>query len=70
MTSEVVQCATNDASSQNITTAELAAIVRVNTSTVRRWVLSGVITPTLTTPGGHHRFNRDAALAQLARKAS
>lgn len=70
MASDVVQCATSDVSPTNLTTAELAELLRVNTSTVRRWVMKGIITPTITTPGGHHRFDREGVIAQLNRRAS
>lgn len=47
-----------------LTTSEIAAKYRVNPSTVRRWVERGVIIPSFTTPGGHHRF-RESDLASL-----
>jgi len=50
----------------NITTAELAALIPVDPSTVRRWVETGKLTPAVITPGGHYRFNREDALRQLA----
>lgn len=50
----------------NITTREVASIARVDTSTVRKWVEQGHLTPTITTPGGHYRFNRADVLTQLA----
>ncbi len=39
-----------------ITTREVADRFRVNPSTVRRWVEHDLLTPSFTTPGGHHRF--------------
>lgn len=58
------------------TTSEIARRFNLNPSTVRRWVLKGQLTPTATTPGGHHRFDlaeversfraRDAAKAGRA----
>lgn len=48
-----------------ITTQELADIAKVDASTIRRWVSRGHIRPALTTPGGHHRFERDATLRAL-----
>ena len=50
----------------NITTRELAELIPVDPSTIRRWVEQGKLVPAVTTPGGHFRFDRDAALAQLA----
>lgn len=52
----------------HITTRELADELRVDPSTVRRWVDTHRLTPALTTPGGHHRFVREDALAELAPK--
>ena len=49
----------------NITTRQLAMMIPVDPSTVRRWVEQGKITPTVITPGGHYRFNADEALAEL-----
>ena len=40
-----------------LTTAGVARECGVDTSTVRRWVQAGQLTPTYTTPGGHHRFD-------------
>lgn len=45
-----------------LTTTEVAKRFRVDTSVVRRWVSSGKLTPAVTTPGGHYRFN-EASLA-------
>lgn len=53
------------------TTSDVARQFGVDSSAVRRWVLAGKIHPTITTPGGHHRFtdediaalNKDSALA-------
>lgn len=39
------------------TTSEIAARYGLDSSTVRRWVLKGLLKPAATTPGGHHRFN-------------
>lgn len=41
-----------------MTTSEVAAWFRVDTSTVRRWIESGRLHPTAITPGGHYRFSR------------
>lgn len=40
-----------------LTTSEVAARFRVDSSAVRRWVKDGKLTPSITTPGGHYRFN-------------
>ena len=39
-----------------LTTSQVAERLGVDSSTIRRWVLNGDITPTRTTLGGHHRF--------------
>ncbi|MGX9346366.1 helix-turn-helix domain-containing protein [Microbacterium sp. KNMS] len=52
----------------NITTAELAARLRVDPSTVRRWVETGKLKPSFTTPGGHHRFNETQVHEQLGKR--
>ena len=49
----------------NITTRQLAALIPVDPSTVRRWVEQGKIRPAVVTPGGHYRFNPDTALSDL-----
>jgi excisionase family DNA binding protein len=48
-----------------LTTAEIAAELRVNVKTVREWARSGRIKPTATTPGGQYRFRLDDVLEQL-----
>jgi excisionase family DNA binding protein len=50
-----------------LTTREVAIILHVDPSTVRRWVERHQITPSVTTPGGHHRFT-EADLAALRTK--
>ena len=40
-----------------LTTSEVAKRFRVDTSAVRRWVAEQRLTPHITTPGGHYRFN-------------
>ena len=42
-----------------LTTTEVAERFRVDTATVRRWVIKGQLTPAVRTPGGHMRFNED-----------
>ncbi len=43
-----------------LSTVQVAELLGVNKATVRRWVKSGAIIPTFTTPGGHHRFDQAA----------
>jgi len=38
-----------------LTTAEVAHMIRVDTSTVRRWAIQGLL-PSSCLPGGHYRF--------------
>jgi excisionase family DNA binding protein len=40
-----------------LTTTEVAKRFRVDASAVRKWVAEGRITPAITTPGGHYRFD-------------
>jgi excisionase family DNA binding protein len=40
-----------------LTTSEVAQRFKVDPSAVRRWVSEQRITPAITTPGGHYRFN-------------
>jgi excisionase family DNA binding protein len=42
-----------------LTTSEVAQRFRVDTSVVRRWVASKKLIPTITTPGGHYRFDEE-----------
>jgi excisionase family DNA binding protein len=39
-----------------LTTREVAIILHVDPSTVRRWVERDQLHASVTTPGGHHRF--------------
>ena len=52
------------------TTAELAAELHVDPSTLRRWVEKRTIRPAFTTPGGHHRFVAEDVRRQLAERAA
>jgi len=52
-----------------LTTTDVAARFRVDTSAVRRWVANGKLKPTIKTPGGHYRFD-EAALAEFTTEAS
>lgn len=49
----------------HITTRQVADRFGVNIATVRRWVNAGIVTPDVTTPGGHHRFT-EATVDALA----
>ena len=40
-----------------LTTSEVAKRFAVDVSAVRRWVAKGQLSPAITTPGGHYRFN-------------
>ena len=48
-----------------LTTGEVAKELGVSRAAVLAWVRDGKITPTLTTPGGHHRFDLDDVRRQL-----
>lgn len=52
-----------------LTTTEVAKRLGVDPSVVRRWVSSGKITPAVTTPGGHYRFE-EKSLAPFSWGAS
>ncbi|MEV1294447.1 helix-turn-helix domain-containing protein [Pseudonocardia sp. NPDC049635] len=45
---------------------EAAKAVGVDRTTLARWVAAGKIEPTLTTAGGHHRYDLDDLRRQLA----
>lgn len=47
-----------------MTTSEVAERLRVDSSTVRKWVLKGLLRAT-TLPGGHHRFRAEDIDAML-----
>ena len=47
-----------------MTSAEVAALYRVDPKTVVRWVKEGKLT-SVPTPGGHHRFRPADVRAQL-----
>ena len=51
--------------SEYLTTTEVARLYHVDASAVRRWVISGKLRPSITTPGGHHRFIRADVERQL-----
>ena len=46
-----------------LSTVQVAQMLGVHKATVRRWVKAGAIIPALTTPGGHHRFDRSSVQA-------
>ena len=48
-----------------LTTGELAQELGVSRGAVNKWQNQKIITPALTTPGGHHRWDLDAVRAQL-----
>lgn len=53
-----------------LTTTEVAKLFRVDTSVVRRWVSSGKLKPTVTTPGGHYRFAESSLSGFINTEAS
>ena len=55
--------------SQFLTTSEVAALLRVDTSTVRDWARRGKL-PATTLPGGHYRFDRTVVDAMGEGKAA
>lgn len=48
-----------------LTTSELARALGLSLRSVQRYIRAGYITPDLTTPGGHHRWNPENVRAQL-----
>jgi excisionase family DNA binding protein len=48
-----------------LTAEEVAALVRLDVETVRRWAREGLI-PSIKLPGGRRRFRRDVVDAVLA----
>lgn len=48
-----------------LTPAEAADTLGVTAATIRRWVRSGALQPTLTTPGGHYRFTEESLRTQV-----
>lgn len=44
---------------QYLTTAEVAARLKVHPRTVLRWIEAGILTPSVTLPGGAKRFTED-----------
>jgi excisionase family DNA binding protein len=52
-----------------ISTSEVAKAFGVGRPAVSRWVRSGKLKPALTTPGGHHKFDK-AAIAALIEEST
>lgn len=48
-----------------MTTSEVADRLRVDSSTIRKWVGKGLL-KAVTLPGGHHRFRHEDVEALLA----
>lgn len=48
-----------------MTSAEVAAWLGVSRRVVSKWVQTGRLRPTVTLPGGRHRFDREDVRAQL-----
>jgi DNA-binding transcriptional MerR regulator len=48
-----------------LTTSELAKALGLSLRSVQRYIAAGNITPELTTPGGHHRWDLDNVREQL-----
>ncbi|MGI5127267.1 MerR family DNA-binding transcriptional regulator [Pseudonocardia sp. CA-107938] len=49
-----------------VTTGQLAEELGVSRGAVNKWHREGLITPVLTTPGGHHRWDVDQVREQLS----
>jgi DNA-binding transcriptional MerR regulator len=48
-----------------VSTGDLAKALGVSRGAVIRWVNAGLITPDVTTPGGHHRWDVKRVREQL-----
>ena len=48
-----------------VTTGELAKALGVSRGAINRWQNEGLITPDVTTPGGHHRWDVERVRARL-----
>lgn len=48
-----------------VPTADAAKAIGVDRRTLQRWVNEGLVTPDLTTPGGHHRWDVDRLREEL-----
>jgi excisionase family DNA binding protein len=54
---------TNSTSDLLLTPREVADILGVSATTVRRWARTGALEPSVRTPGGHRRYRRADILA-------
>lgn len=61
-------CETEDVESDLLTTAELAAVLRVSVVTVQGWARTGIIHPALRLPGGQMRWRLAEVERQLSRE--
>jgi len=52
-----------------VPTGDAARALSVSVQTLQRWVREGIVTPTATTAGGHHRWDVDD-LREQVRKAA
>ena len=48
-----------------VSTGEAARELGISARSLARWAHDGQITPEMTTPGGHHRWNMDSLREQL-----
>jgi excisionase family DNA binding protein len=48
-----------------VSTGEAARSLGISARTLARWAQEGLVTPALTTAGGHYRFDVDDLRAQL-----
>lgn len=48
-----------------LTSGELARELGVSRSAVLKWTRAGLVTPEVTTPGGHHRYDVERVRAEL-----
>ena len=55
-------------SDQPVSTAEAAKAVGVHQGTLQRWVVQGIVKPTITLPGGGYRWDVADLKRQLAER--
>jgi hypothetical protein len=53
---------------QPVSTVEAAKAVGVHPGTLQRWVVQGIVKPTITLPGGGYRWDLDDLKHQLAER--